>query len=47
MANKESSIAVSIEDMAIIDEIRLSEGITKKELGHKMIQDYFNRWSCI
>jgi hypothetical protein len=46
MAKNASPIEVSDEDMSMVEEIRLAENLTKKDVVHQAINRYYNKWRC-
>ena len=46
MAKDSSPIEVSDSDYALVEEIRLSEELTKKEVVHQAINRFYEKWRC-
>jgi hypothetical protein len=46
MAKDSSPIEVSDSDYALVEEIRLSEELTKKEVVHQAIIQFYFQWTC-
>ena len=44
MAKDETVVAISDVDMALVNEIRLSEELTRKEVVHQAIANYYRDW---
>ena len=44
MAKDETSVAISDIDMALVNEIRLAEELTRKEVVHLAIKMFYGQW---
>ena len=46
MAKDETVVAISDFDMALVNEIRLAEELTRKEVVHQAINRFYEKWRC-
>ena len=46
MAKNCTAVEISDNDFVLVEEIRLSEDLTKKEVLHQAINRFYEKWRC-